>query len=926
MDFDLKRYLRERYQVKGVVAPGRFESELARRIGTPKKRKPVLAAWRAYLSEPGREPLRSFYRRTLAPGPHRLESLVYSLHYPFLQFYARVVPELLPASGRVLEVGAYTGALLHALALQRPGLEWHALEPLPEAVARGREVGRELGVETTWHTAWWEEFEAAEPYDAVLLLSVLPEGHLRTGLPAEFDDDAAFYRAFALGERLQRLEGVLRPGGLIVYGHGPFLGKHPAGIARLLAAMGYGEVEQHGSGDYAIVTARQPERLRDVRALGPGAAPEEEASPAAGAADGRTSPANATNAGEPAASGRATEARSGEDVIAKARALAGQGRWREVEVVLARERELEAVRLRSQALVELGRGADALEILKPLPPGPDTLRLRVRAFAQASEDEEALRAAAQLEGGHPPELNAVLARFAERLFRELRAGRPSEVSRRVEFAEDLSPEFLTRELLYLGLDAALAQRLWARAERYARRLYEQGELSGAVGLALVHLRIREVDEVERVDRAALEEVEPYLTDAVARGEEPLALVALGRLRFEQGRYEEARRLLEQGARAAKGAAVGAAYRLLAEVLEHVEAPLPAVLGVHKRAHAFRPYPPSRLLELAERAAAAGEEVLAREFLGALRETGLAELPRERTADLVRLIEPLEGAWEAFRVLWDALAHTEDAPPEMLAQAYRLSRPFAAAEEAEQALAAYVGALNQHGRAEEALAVLRDEAERRPHALGVSFDLAEQYERLGRFADAAETWKRALEAAFYREKDLELARELLRNLLFLNPHDPDLELYLEELKATSAKLAELEGAPDALAGQTTADVMGGGLPKFNGEYLIVLGGHTQLRSRLKPRLEELGLKVDWFDSDSTTVARESLRRIQSRLARAHGVMIVSSYVGHDLSEPVRAEALARGVPVYITPGRARGVTGLMRALAEFAPEIIKKAIG
>ena len=918
MDFDLKRYLRERYQVTGVVAPGRFESELAKRIGTPKKRKPVLAAWQAYLNRPGREALRSFYGRTLEPGPHRLESLVYALHYPFLQFYARVVPELLPAAGRVLEVGAYTGALVHALALERPELEWHALEPLPEAVARGQAVGRELGVEATWHTAWWEEFETDEPFDVVLLLSVLPEGYLHTGLPAEFDDDAAFYRAFALCERLERLAGVLRPGGLVVYGHGPFLGKHPAGMARLLASMGYEAVERHGSGDYVIVTGRQPERLRDARAHGRSAVVEGGTQQAAGGGRAESSP--------PAASGQSAEDRDGEDVMAEARALAGQGRWREVEALLARAHEEEALRLRLRALVELGRGSEALEGLGRLTPGPDTLRLRARAYAQAGRDEEALRAAAQLDGEPPPELETVLARFAEKLFRELRAGRPSEVSRRVEFAEDLSPGFLTRELLYLGLDAALAQGLWARAERYARRLYERGELSGAVGLALVQLRIREVDEVERVDRSALEEVEPYLTDAVARGEEPLALVALGRLRFEQGRYQEARRLLEQAARAAKGTAVGAAYRLLAEVLEHVEAPLATVLGAHKRAHAFRPYAPSRLLELAERAVAAGEEVLAREFLGALRETGLAELPRERTADLVRLIEPLEGAWEAFRVLWDALAHTEDAPPEMLAQAYRLSRPFAAAEEAEQALAVYVSALNQHGRAEEALAVLKAEVERRPHALGLLFDLAEQYERLGRFGEAQEVWKRALESAYYREKDLELAREVLRNLLFLNPHDPELELYLSELKATSAKLAELEAAPDALAGQTAESVMATGLPRFSGEYLIVLGGHTQLRSRLKPRLEELGLKVDWFDSDSTTTARESLRRIQSRLARAHGVMIVSSYVGHDLSEPVRAEALARGVPVYITPGRARGVTGLVRALAEFAPEIIKKAIG
>ena len=927
MDFDLKRFLRERYQVSGLVAPGRFESELAKRIGTPKKRKPVLAAWQAYLGEPGREAVRRFYGRTLEPGPHRLEALVYALHYPFLQFYARVVPGLLPAGGRVLEVGAYTGALVHALALQRPELEWHALEPLPEAVRRGERVGRELGLEVRWHADWWETFEPTEPYDAVLLLSVLPEGHLRTDLPPEFEDDAAFYRTFELCERLERLGRALAPGGRVLYGHGPFLGKHPAAFERLLEAMGFEAVERHGSGDYVLIAARRGATLREARSLGAHRtapdAPTEEPS-----ADRGERARAALAAGDARAALALLEGVEGDEAAElRGRALAVLGRWREAEAALARAAGEEARDLRARALVELGRGAEALERLeRRAARDPEHMRLLARAYAQAGREADALRAYARLGNERSSHLQAVLERFSEKLFRDLRAGRLVEVSRRVEFAEDLSPDFLTRELLYLGLHAALGQRLWARAERYARRLYDLGEVSGAVGLALAHLRIRDVDEVETIEQADLEAVEPYLTDAVARSEEPLALMALGRLRYEQGRYPEARRLLEQAARAARGAPVGAAYRLLAEVLERLEAPLPEVLGAHKRAHAFHPYPPARLLELAERAAEAGEEVLAREFLGALRETGLAELPRTRTGDLVRLIEALEGAWEAFRVLWDALARTPGAGPEVLEQAYRLSRPFAAEEEAERALAAYVGALNQRGRAEEALAVLRDEAERRPHALGLLFDLAEQYERLARFAEAQAVWKRALEAAYYQEKDLELAREVLRNLLFLNPHDPELELYLAELKATSAKLAELEGAPDALAGQTTESVMTADLPRFSGEYLIVLGGHTQLRSRLKPRLEALGLRVDWFDSDSTTAARESLRRIQSRLSRAHGVIIVSSYVGHDLSEPVRAEALARGVPVYITPGRARGVTGLVRALAEFAPEIIKKAIG
>ena len=932
MSFDFKRYLREHYQVTNAIAPGRFESELARRLGSPKKWRPVLAAWREYLGVPGRESVKKFYELSLTAGRGRLESLIYSMHYPFLQYYVAEIPALLPIAGRVLEAGAYTGALLHGLMHLRPDLEWHALEPVEVAVARGQEVGRRLGLTPIWHVDWWEDFEPEEPYDAVLLLSVLPEGYLRQDLSPEVEEAGQFYRRFDLCRRLKRLERLLKPGGRLVYGHGPFLGKNPEAFARLLLEMGFSAVTQSGAGDYVLVHALRGDSVVEVEEFCAAGEPEEVPAEKPG------------EVGEVDVVKLATKALENQDYAAvlalledasgptaaelRGRAYAALGRWREAEQELAQAGSEEAEALRALALVELGRGKEAMSQLRRLADRGDLYRLALaRASVQAGHLDEALRAYASLEGEMPmDEVRRVVTRYGEQLFKGLREGRLAEVSRRVEYAEDLSPAFLDREMLYLGLHAALGQRLWGRAERYARHLYDQGEASGAVGLALAKLRARGAEEIELVDKMALEEVEPFLTDAVTRSGEPLALLALGKLRAEQGRLEEARRLLEDAARTIKGAPVGVAYRLLAEVLERQGAPLATVLGAHKRAHAFYPYPAERLLDMAQAAAEAGEKVLAREFWNAIGESGLAELPQEKFGQLVRLVEGLEGPWEAFRVLWEALERTPDAPLEQLKCAYRLSRPFAASEEAEAARMAYVSALNQRGQPEEALSLLEEEVARRGQVLELLFDLAEQYERLGRFGDAAKTWKRALETAYYQEKDLELARELLRNLLFLNPHDPDLELYLEELKATSAKLAELEGASDGLAGQTTAEVMASGLPRFNGEYLIILGGHTQLRSRLKPRLEELGLKVDWFDSDSTTAARESLRRIQSRLGRAHGVLIVSSYVGHDLSEPVRTQADSLGVPVHITSGRARGVTGLVRAVAEFAPEIIKKAIG
>ena len=271
------------------------------------------------------------------------------------------------------------------------------------------------------------------------------------------------------------------------------------------------------------------------------------------------------------------------------------------------------------------------------------------------------------------------------------------------------------------------------------------------------------------------------------------------------------------------------------------------------------------------------------------------------------------------------AHTPEPPLDHLELAYRLSRSFSQSHEAETVRGQYLAALYSAGQALGAEGLLLAELARNPGALDVLYDLAEHYERTGAYQKAAQTWRKALEVAYFLEKDLGLSREILRNLLFLNPTDPELELYLEELKATSQKLARLDHTQDAFASVTPESLMREGLPRFHGEYLIVVGGHTQLRSRMLPLLEAQGLQLDWFDSDGHTAGREIIRRIQSRLERAHGLMIISSYVGHDLSEPVRLEAENLGVPVYVTPGRARGVTGFTRALAEFAPQIFRQAL-
>uniref|UniRef100_A0A7C2GD48 DUF2325 domain-containing protein n=1 Tax=Thermus islandicus TaxID=540988 RepID=A0A7C2GD48_9DEIN len=914
MPEELRLYLRDRFGVLGPLAPGRFEAELARRLGSPAKREPLLKAWRAYLSGGGREAVRSFYREVLKVP--KGEALVYGMHLPFLEFYAREVPPR--AEGRVLEVGAFTGALVGFLQRKRPDLEWHALDGVEEAV----EVGRRRVPEVVWHQAWAEEAELP-PFDTLLLLSVFPEGWVDQALEGRLGPEA-FWKRFSFFARLPRFARLLRPGGLLIYGHGPFLGKSPEGVEEGLRRMGFREVERVGEGEYFLVLARRPEALAEARAeeeveevlaepepLGVRGVDLEEVRALLEAGDYKE------------VLSRLQEGAEGEAAYLRGRALFALSRYAEAEEALRRALSEEAEDLRALVLVELGAHERARSRLEALSARGGRYRLALgRVYLAEGRYADALRQF--VESGLPEAevyVREALERITERMRRYAREGEWAEVSRRAEFVEDLSPGLLTREMLRLGLKAALLQGLFARAERYARRLADLDEAEGFLGLALAHLRLRSPLDYRGEE---LKAVEPYLTEALARVEIPEALLLLGILRRREGRLSEALRLLERAARHGEGEVAGLAFHHLAEVKRALRRPLKEVLGDHKRAHALRTYPAPYLFRLAQEALAGGEEVLARELLSRARDAGLEAVAEEDLMGLLSLLERLEGPWAAFNLLYRALGHTPNPPLALLSLAYRLSRAFRGSSEAQAVRGQYLAALYGAGRVEEAERLLLAEHREYPQALEVLFDLAEHYEARGDWRQGAEYWQKALEVALYREKDLELSREILRNLLFLRPHDESLALYLEELKGVGRGLRALgEEVPELP--ESRAELLEEALPHFHGEHLLVVGGHTQLRSRLLPFLEARGLKVDWYDADTVGVGKEALRRIQNRLERAHGLMIVSSYVGHDLSEPVRLEAERLGVPVHVIPGRARGATGFLRALKAFAPEIFKKAL-
>lgn len=493
MDTRVKQYFRSQFHRDFPLSPGRFESELARRIGSPSRRKPILNAWRAYQEATGGdlEAVRSFYATVLSHPRERLEGLVYAMHLPFTEFYVRTIPSLLPSEGRVLEVGAFTGALVHLLQEARPELNWHALEGVPEAVMLGR---ARTGEAVEWHEGWFPARLDLPPMDAVLLLSSLPEGYLGD-LPSSLEE-AAFLERFDLPRRLRGLEGLLKPGGLLLYGHGPFLGKNPGAVQRILQMLGFAQVELVGEGDYSLVSAVMPEVLQEAWP-----APPHDSAPSPG-------PVALERGLEMPSEGEIKallEAEAYAEVLARlpqgvqgamaylrGRALWALSRYAEADEALALAALPEAEDLRVLCWVEQGDLKRALPRLEALVSRGQRYRLALgKTYLGLGRLSEALR---QLYECELPEarvhLQNALERLEERIVKLTREGEWSEASRLVEFAEDLSPELLTRPLLRLGLQAALQQGLWGRAARYAQQLYVLGESQGALGLALAGLKLR----------------------------------------------------------------------------------------------------------------------------------------------------------------------------------------------------------------------------------------------------------------------------------------------------------------------------------------------------------------------------------------------------------------------------------------------------
>ena len=106
----------------------------------------------------------------------------------------------------------------------------------------------------------------------------------------------------------------------------------------------------------------------------------------------------------------------------------------------------------------------------------------------------------------------------------------------------------------------------------------------------------------------------------------------------------------------------------------------------------------------------------------------------------------------------------------------------------------------------------------------------------------------------------------------------LSIYLPPIReAGGEKLHELLGTPVAKEAAAGA---------LKGKSVLVVGGHPSLQAKAVPRLEELGLKVDWLDADA---AKQGDRAVDRARGSVDLVVVNTGYISHAASGRVTKAA-------------------------------------
>ena len=147
-----------------------------------------------------------------------------------------------------------------------------------------------------------------------------------------------------------------------------------------------------------------------------------------------------------------------------------------------------------------------------------------------------------------------------------------------------------------------------------------------------------------------------------------------------------------------------------------------------------------------------------------------------------------------------------------------------------------------------------------------------------------------------------SREIYRSLYDLDRRGPLCERYRRVATSRQANQRDRVHAPREY--MTLA-----------GKRIAIVGGHDSTRLRVREQLSRLGARVD--DVAPATSGRVNERDILDRVRLCDLVVLVVTYMGHDMSTIVSNLSARGALAGQVLPVECRGATGVTRAVTEWA---------
>ncbi|MDB5077191.1 MAG: repeat-containing protein [Chloroflexi bacterium] len=149
-----------------------------------------------------------------------------------------------------------------------------------------------------------------------------------------------------------------------------------------------------------------------------------------------------------------------------------------------------------------------------------------------------------------------------------------------------------------------------------------------------------------------------------------------------------------------------------------------------------------------------------------------------------------------------------------------------------------------------------------------------------------------------------SRDIYRSLYDLDRRNAVCDRY-RQILASKPSLPELRA--------------GDGVPKgISGKRIALVGGHDSTRMRVKEHLRVWGARVD--EVPPPTNGRISEREVLDRVRMSDLVLLIVSYMGHDMSTIVNNLAARKALCGQVLAVECRGTSGVLRVITQWAEAV------